>query len=104
MEKREEPSREGWGRSKAAEGLAGADLQAWAAWWGHMGIMAYLEHGRHPGGHRNMWLSSGGQVADRTHTRGASYLGHTARPAGESQFWESHGIPVDLRRPRWGDM
>lgn len=60
VEKREEPSREGWGRSKAAEGLAGADLQVWAAWWGHMGIMACLEHGRYPGGHINMWLSSPG--------------------------------------------
>ena len=69
-----------------------------------MGIMACLEHGRHPEGHRNMWLSSGGQVADRTPTRGASCLGHTAWPAGESQFWESHGIPVDLRRPRYGDV
>lgn len=65
VEKREEPSREGWGRSKAAEGLAGADLQVWAAWWGHMGIMACLEHGRYPGGHINMWPLPRSQVADR---------------------------------------
>lgn len=60
VEKRAEPSREGWEKSKAADGLAGADLQARAAWWGHMGIMACLEHGRHPGCRRNLWLSSPG--------------------------------------------
>ena len=39
VEKREEPSREGWGRSKAAEGLAGADSRhgqpggvTWVSW------------------------------------------------------------------------
>ena len=38
----------GWGGGKAAKRLMGADLQAWAAWWGHMGSVACLGHGRPP--------------------------------------------------------
>lgn len=42
VEKREELP-EGWGGARQQRGLAGADLQVWAAWWGHESL-ACLEH------------------------------------------------------------
>lgn len=111
MEVREEPSREGalwmWGDEgggKAAKCLMGADLQAWAAWWGHMGSVACLGHDRPPRGRRDTWLSSQGARWQTGHP-------HLELPTWVTQpgllvrsLQESRGLLWTSEGPGWGDM